>query len=416
MDIVRKKAKATFAYKKIVGVAALICGLVWGAAYASKYSSLVSASSVLLAQVEQGKLSIDVRGVGTLVPKQVNWVATEVSGRVEQVLIKAGAEVKQGDVIVTLENPELVQTLESSRWELQEVTAQLNAQRVSLESSVLDQETLVSNSKLNYEGALLTLNAQKTLLDQGVYTISTLEHEKVKIEVKQFHQRWLLEQKRFVKAQENLAAQKLAFAARLQRLERQINMQERLVDKLTVRASIDSVVQEMPLEIGQQIGVGTNVAKLAKNDEFIAEIRVPEKQIYQVALTQPVTIDTKTTKVAGKVTRIDPAVVNGTVQVDITLVGDLPKEARPELTVDGIIHVASLDQSVFVKRPMFAKANSDSSVYVVNSATNEVSLAPVKFGRSSQTHIEITSGLRPGQHIVISDVSSWKDDQITAIQ
>lgn len=414
MDIVRNKVNKRKLPTKAIGIIALVALTGWAIAYASSSTHKVAASSVVMDSVQQGEFAIDVRGVGVLVPKEVYWVATETNGRVDKLFIKAGASVKKGDPIITMSNPDLAQQLIESEWELEEVAAQLNAQRVALESQVLDQETLVVHSKLNYERALLTLNAQKRLLDQGIVAISKVDHEEVKIEVEQLSQRWQLEQKRLAKSQENLQAQIKAFDARLKRMTRGVDRIKHLVDGLTIRASIDSIVQEMPLELGQQITAGTNVARLARNDDFIAEVRIPEKQIYQVALDQPVTVDTKTTKVSGKVLRIDPSVINGTVQVDIVLTGDIPKEARPELSVDGIIHVAQIPNTLFVKRPMFAKANESASVYTVNN--NQVILNNVTYGRASQTHIEIKKGLSNGDSVVISDVSSWKEKQIQAIQ
>jgi len=415
MDIVRKKKKKNPLLKQGVMALAIVSAIAFVGNYAMGSKHTVSSNTVLLDAVQHGDFNIDVRGVGVLVPKKVYWLSTEANGRVETVHIKAGARVNKGDPIVTLSNHSLEQQLQERQWELEETKAQLNAQRVSLESQVLDQETLVVNSKLNYERALLTFNAQKKLLKQGIVDISTVEHEEVKIEVEQFLQRWKLEQKRLLKSNENLAAQKLAFNARLQRMERMLARIQHQVDNLEITASIDSIVQEMPLEIGQQVGAGSNVARLARNDNFIAEIRIPEQQIYQIALDHPVTIDTKTNKVAGKVIRIDPAVINGTVQVDVELTGAIPKEARPELTVDGIIHVATLSQTLFMKRPMYAKANTQGTVYLVDDSKN-VNLTNVEFGRSSQTHIEIKKGLSIGDNVVVSDVSSWKEKQIQAIQ
>jgi len=416
MDIVRKKKGNNLPTAKIVTAIGLVGLMIWAFSSASNINHQVSANSVLIDTVSRGEFNIDVRGVGTLVPKEVHYVATEVNGRVDNIFVKAGAVVKQGDIIVSLSNPALKQQLEESEWELEETEAQLNAQLVSLESQVLDQETLVINSQLNYERTLLTLNAQETLLGQGIVAISNIDHEEVKIEVTQLKQRWALEQKRHVKSKENLAAQKRAFDARLTRMQRGVERIKRLVDNLEIRASIDSVVQEMPLELGQQITAGSSVARLARSDEFIAEIRVPEKQIYQIALEHDVTIDTKTTKVAGKVIRIDPAVVNGSVQVDIEITGQLPKEARPELSVDGIIHVANLSDTLHVKRPMFAKASAAAEVYVVDPNNNRVTLRQIEYGRASQTHIEIKKGLFAGDNVVVSDVSSWKEKQIQAIQ
>ena len=172
MDIVRKKPNKTAVPIK----ALLICGvaglLVWAATSASNISRQVSAESVLTDVVTRGDFNIDVRGIGTLVPKEVHFVATEVSGRVDKIMVKAGAKVMQGDTLVRLTNAALKQQLEESQWELEETQAQLNAQLVSLESQVLDQETLVINSQLNYERTLLTLNAQETLLNQGIVVAS----------------------------------------------------------------------------------------------------------------------------------------------------------------------------------------------------------------------------------------------------
>ena len=416
MDIVRKKEKKLKLPLKAIVALGIFISLGWAISSASSASHAISAEQVLTDSVQRGDLQLDVRGIGTLVPKEVHWVATEVNGRIDKVFIKAGAAVKKGDAIVTMSNPVLEQQLEERRWELEETEAQLNAEQVALESRVLDQETLVTNSQLDFERAQLTLVAQQQLLEQGIVAISKIDHEEAKIEVKQLRQRWQLEQKRLTKARENYQAQKRAFKARLQRMERSVTRMQRLVDNLTITATIDSVVQEMPMELGQQIAAGTNIAKLARSDEFIAEVRIPEKQIYQVALTQEVTVDTKTTKVAGKVIRIDPAVINGTVQVDIELTGELPKEARPELTVDGIIHVAHLEDVLFVKRPMFAKANESGSVYLFTPSDNQVNQRPVEYGRASQTYIEIKSGLFAGDNIVVSDVSSWKDKKIQEIQ
>ena len=415
MDIVKKSSKKNKLPIKAMTVLAIIGVIILAISVARGSANKVTANSVLLDTVQRGDLKLSVRGVGVLVPKEVHWVATEVSGRVETVYIKAGAAVKAGDPIIAMSNPNLTQQLLESEWELEETQAQLNAQQVALESQVLDQETLVVNSQLNYERTLLTLNAQQTLLKQGIVAISKVEHEEVKIEVEQLKQRWQLEQKRLEKARENLYAQKRAFAARLKRMERSVARMQQLVDGLTIKASIDSIVQEMPLELGQQIVAGTNIAKLARKDEFIAEIRIPEKQIYQVALGQPVTVDTKTNQVTGKVIRIDPAVTNGTVQVDIALTGELPDEARPELSVDGIIHVANLTNALYVKRPMFAKALDVGQVYIVNH-DKQITLTDVQYGRASQTHIEIKNGLSAGDKVVVSDVSSWKEKQITAIQ
>ena len=412
MDIVRKKPKHNS--KKLILPAVIIfvvCIIFWQTVYSNSNSFIADKDTILMGTVQQGHFKVSVRGIGVLVPKDIRWVATHVNGRVEAIHVKAGANVTAGEVIMELANPELIQQLEEQKWELEEMQAQLLAEQVSLESALLDQETLVINSQLNYERALLTLNAQQELLSQGIVAVSKVDHEEVKIDVEQFQQRWRLEQKRLIKRKENVAAQKKAFSARLNRMQRMVSRMQSQVDGLTVRASIDSIVQEMPLELGQQVSAGTNLARLAKSGEFLAELRVPEQQVSNVSIGQQVLVDTKANKVAGVVKRIDPSVVNGSVQVDVALLGKIPKEARPELSVDGIIEIADLTDVLFVKRPMFAKQNSNTSVFTIDVTNNLANLTAVEFGQVSNTHIEIKHGLSAGDRIVISDVSSWNDRQ-----
>ena len=412
MDIVRKKTKNNS--KKLVVLTASVLvavGLFWQLAKTDSANFIVDKDSVLLDMVQRGNFDVSVRGIGVLVPKDIRWVATNVNARVEAIHAKSGARVKAGDVLMELSNPELVQQLEERQWELEEMQAQLYADEVSLESEVLDQETLVTNSRLNYERALLTLNAQKTLLAQGFVAVSVVEHEEIKIDVEQFNERWTLEQKRLIKRQKNVKAQKKAFQARLTRMKRIVARMQTQVDGLKVRASIDSIVQEMPLELGQQVNAGSNLARLAKRGEFIAELRVPEQQVSNVALGQAVVIDTKANKVNGIVKRIEPSVSNGSVQVDVELTGPIPKEARPELSVDGIIQIAKLSDVMFVKRPMFAKTGLHSTVFSFDETTSIAKLTAVEFGQVSNTHIEIIKGLSPGERVVISDISTWDGHQ-----
>lgn len=417
MDIVRKKAKSGFKQKLAIIVAVVFVTLFTGYSlvFGSSATHVVNSDALLIDSVQQGELTITVRGMGVLAPRDIRWLATNVDGKVERIHVKAGAQVKQGDLILEMSNPQLLQQLEESRWELDELEAQTLALKVTLESEVLDQEAAVINEKLNYERSSLTLNAQNTLLKQGVNAVSLIDHEAVKIEVAQNKQRWELAIKRLEKQVENVAAQMLANQARVNRMRKSVERVEQQVQQLHVRASIDAIVQAMPMELGQQVNAGTNLARLAKRDDFIAELRIPENQIQNVVIGQPVLLDTRTSKVEGVVRRIDPAVNNGVVQVDVDIVGASPKEARPELTVEGTIQIAHLDDALFVKRPMFAKSFGDSLVYLVDSTNNTAQKHTVTFGQASSNFIEIKSGLSKGQEIIVSDVSAWDVHQLIQI-
>lgn len=410
MDIVRSKPKKVISKKVISIVSLLLLVAVVFILLTTKSvgSHVVSKNTLMIGEVQQGNFNVSVRGIGILAPKDIRWVSTAVSGRVERILIKAGAQVKAGDLLLELSNPELVQRWEESKWELEEMEAEISAQAVSLESQLLDREAAVINERLNHERALLTLNAQRKLLDQSIVAVSQVDHAEVKIEVAQIKERWQLEKKRLKKGQENLIAQNKASQARLNRMKRMVERAEQQVEDLNVRATMDSLVQEMPIELGQQINAGINLAKLASNGLFIAELRVPEKQVNDVAIGQSVQIDTRNSVVAGTVERIDPTVINGQVQIDVALVGDLPSEARPDLTVEGIIEIANIEQTLFVKRPMFSKSFSEEDIYLLDEEGELAAVKTVQFGQVSNKYIEVKSGLKAGQNIIVSDTSDWQ--------
>lgn len=413
MDIVRSSKKKHINKNALVlaAIISVIAVMSWSILGGNKAGHVIDKETLLTAKVEQGELYISVRGTGILVPKDIRWIATNVSGRVERILIKAGAQVKTGDLLLVLSNPQLEQSLEETRWELEALEAQTRALEVNLESQLLDQEAAVINEKLNYERALLTFNAQQRLQQQGSTSVSQIRHEEVKIEVAQNKQRWELEIKRLAKTKENLIAQNMAYQAQLNRMRKILARAQTQVDNLNVLASMDSVVQAMPMELGQQVNIGTNLALLARTGEFIAELRVPEKMIQSVMLGQTVTVDTRHSKIAGVIKRIDPAVINGSVQVDVELTSALPAEARPDLTVDGIIDIARIANTLYVKRPMYAKAASASTVYQLDQENDLANRRQVNYGQLSTQYIQIKSGLKAGDTIIVSDSSDWEQHQ-----
>lgn len=376
----------------------------------------VSKTGLLTDQVKRGELDISVRGTGVLVPEDIEWLAINVPGKVQKVVKKAGAKVKEGDIILELSNTQLQQELTEAKWQLQVTEAETTARQVALESALLDQEIAVINEKLNFQRASLTLEAQETLLKQGVVAVSKIDFETNKINVSQFKQLWELEEKRLDKRRENLEAQAKANRATLTSMRKKVQLIQEKVDSLTVRATMDSILLEMPLELGQQVIAGHNLAKLARDDKFIAELRIPEKQIKDVIVGQSVSIDTRNSEISGIVQRIDPAVVNNTVQVDVELTGELPKEARPELTVDGEIQIVSIPNTLYVKRPMYSSGFNEFDIYQIDESGSYASRQKVKFGHMSTQHIQIIEGLNQHSTIIISDTSAWDNHQKISIR
>ena len=413
MDIVRQKKTQKPRLIKTSAIAALV--LVSMSLFywfdSSTASYLASRDTLLIDTVKRGELNITVRGTGVLAPEDFRWMATNVSGRVERILKRAGTQVMQGELLLELSNPQLEQELIEAKWELQALEAETRARKVALESDLLDQQIVVINEKLNLESSELTLNAQKELLQQGIVAISKIDFEQVRMNVNQYQQRWQLEQKRLVKRQENLTAQLDANQARLNSMRKRVERIQQQVDSLKVIATMDSIVQEMPMELGQQVSSGTNLALLARSDKYIAELRIPEKQIRDVVIGQKVSLDTRSSQIEGRVQRIDAQVVNNSVQVDVALVGELPKEVRPELTVDGVIEIATIDDTLFVKRPMYANSFSQSSVYLIEQGGAYAARKPLRFGHMSSQYIQVEQGLQEGDSIIVSDTSDWQNHQ-----
>ncbi|MEZ9819456.1 efflux RND transporter periplasmic adaptor subunit [Shewanella sp. 10N.286.45.A1] len=411
MDIVRQKKQPLFKSRSNWLILAVTCLLLVIGLFVNRNdaSFRVNEGSILADRVQRGDMEINIRGNGVLVPEDIRWIATDTAGRVERIYAKAGAVVQQGDLLLELSNPLLVQQLEEDKWELEALTAQTKAEIVAMESALLDLEAAVVNEKLNWERAMLTLKAHNKLLEQGVNIVSKIALAEIKIDVEQSKKRWQLEQRRLAKQQQNLAAQKVALQARLKRMHRVVQRSQVQVDNLNVRATMDSVVQEMSIQLGQQVNVGASLAKLARNDRYIAELQIPEKQIKDVALGQKVTIDTRSNQITGVVNRIDLAVINSSVKVDVTLTGKLPAEARPDLTVDGVIEVAHITDALYVKRPIFVKSNTLQDIYLVDETGNFALKKKVKFGLVSARYAQIEAGLKQGETIIVSDASSWKE-------
>ncbi len=410
MDIVRQPSKQSWLkkYRKYV-IGALAVPMVVILANSFRIGGFqANASSLSFGHVQRGNFMVTVQGTGVLAPRDVRWIASNVSGRVESIKLKPGAEITQGDVILTLSNPELLQQAEEIQWELEAEEAQLQALEVSLASQILDQQANVLNAEMNYESARIQLEAEKELLEEGNATVSMIDFKRSQLATKQYLSRWQIEQQRLEKLKENSTAQVNAANAMLNRLRKTLARAEHQVASLTVTAPSDGVLQDMPLEPGQQVVLGTNMAKLARQDQLIAELQVPERRIGDVLVGQGVTIDTRISKVAGKVIRIDPAVVNGTVQVDVEFVAAIPAEARPDLTVDGLIETASIDNAVFVSRPIAAQNHSKTSIYKVSGDGSSAQRVRVEFGVGSNSEIQVLAGLQPGERIILSDSSSFQ--------
>jgi multidrug resistance efflux pump len=374
-------------------------------------SYVIDKNKLVIATVEQGDFRVNVRATGVLKPLNIRWVSSQVAGRAEQVFVKAGAKVKQGDILVRLSNPELHRELAKASWELEANKAETHAAFVSLESQMVDLENAVVSAELNYQSAKLKLDAETLLMKQGNATVSNLEYQKSQLTVKQQMHNWQAQQQKIEKMHESMTATKTAQLARIGLVENNYQRVAEQVSALQVRASISGVVQQVSMQLGEQTQVGGSVALIANQATLFAELQVQEVRARDIHLGQQVTIDTRTSEITGEVIRIDPAVKAGMVMVDVKIAGNLPAEARPELTVDGLIEISNIADALYVKRPVFAPRHTEISLYKVNIDQKFASKHQVLLGQSSVNKIQIVSGLKLGDEIIISDSSHWQQHQ-----
>ncbi|PHZ83884.1 efflux RND transporter periplasmic adaptor subunit [Paremcibacter congregatus] len=364
----------------------------------------IDRDTVVLSEVKRGKFTVSVRGTGVLVPDNIEWLSANVDAKVVKLEVKAGNFVKKGDLILELSNPQLIQQFAEAQWELEAREAELKAAKTAQESALLEQKANVLNAKMDYESSLLTYNAQGELFNnQSAGAVSKITFEITRLETDQLKQRWLISQEQRVKMEENLFAQNNARAARLNQTKKILERFQQQVDNLHVKATMDSVVLEMPLEAGQSIKMGANIAKLAQEDSLIAELQVPEIQIRDVAVGQRVIIDTRNNKMEGRVARIDPSVINGNVQIDVIFSENLPDDARADLSVDGEIIITEITDALYVDRPLFAQSKSKSAFYKLIQDGQFAQRVEVTSGYGSVNQIQIIDGLQAGDKIITSD-------------
>lgn len=367
----------------------------------------VERNLVWIDTVKEGPMVRQVRGLGTLVPQDIRFIAARTNGRVDQILLRPGASVDPDTVLMILVNPDVEQAASNSQLQLAGGVAELENLRSQVERGILEQEASSARVKSEYEQARLQEQVNNELHKEGLVATVILKQSQVAAE--EAATRWAIEQKRLDLARKSVKAQIAPKEAEVQRLRAQADLAKRDYDALTVRASYAGVLQALPLEVGQQVVPGSTLARVADPTRLKAEIRIAETQAKDIQIGQIASIDTRNGIVPGLVARVDPAVLNGTVLVDVTLTGDLPKGARPDLSVDGTVELERLDKVIYVGRPAFGQERSTVGIFKLSEDGKEATRVPVQLGRSSVNTIEIVQGLQPGDRVILSDMSPWEN-------
>ena len=402
-DLARKKKLRQTAYA--VAAATVIALVTVGVSRLEPAAPRVDRDTVYLDTVQRGPMVRQVRGTGTLVPERIRWIPAATDGAVERIVIRPGARVTPETVIVELSNPELEQTALEARLNLEAAEARYENRRVEVERDILNQRATLATIEAQLKTARLQADADEQLFAQGL--VSSLELQQSQAAVEEYDTRFRIEQERLRMATDTVEAQLAVERSEVDRLRTLHELRRRQVEDLRVRAGMPGVLQQVPLEEGQRVTTGTNLARVGDPTVLKAELRIAETQAKDVQIGQTAEVDTRNGVIAGRVTRIDPAVENGTVTVDVALAGALPRGARPDLTVDGTIELERMEDVLFVGRPVFGQEESVVSLFRLEADGSHAGRARVGLGRASVNTIEVLEGLRPGDRVVLSDMSAW---------
>jgi HlyD family secretion protein len=369
----------------------------------------VDRSTVWVDTVKRGPLLRQVRGIGTLIPEEIRWIPALSDGRVEHIGVRPGTAVKSDTILVELTNPQVQQEALDAEFQVKAAEAEYNSMRVQLQSQVLNQKAQAARAQTESSQAQMRADSDAALAKLGVISEQSLKVSQGNAQ--QLDVQREIEQQRLENSARELEARLAAQRARVDQLKALYGLHLAQLNGLKIRAGSNGVLQELslsghPLQAGQQVTAGTTIAKVAQPSKLMAELRIPETQAKDVSLNQPAQIDTHNGQVAGHVSRIDPAVQNGTVTVDVALDGILPQGARPDLSVDGTVDLERLSNVLYLGRPAFGQENTTIGMFVLQADGSAVRNR-VQVGRSSVNAIEILGGLKPGDQVILSDMSRW---------
>jgi HlyD family secretion protein len=363
----------------------------------------VDRSTVWIDTVKRGPMVRQVRGLGTLVPEQIRWIPANTEGRVEKIIVWPGTHVEPDTVILELSSPELEQSANDAESKAKAAEAELTTLRATLQRELLDQESITARVHSEYEQAKMERQTNDQLAKNGL--VSDLVYKTSQVKEAELANRDEIENKRLAFSRDSIEPQIASKQAAVDQAKQLAALKLDQVNALHVSAGLSGVLQQLPIQIGQRVKVGDNLARVADPTKLKAQVKIAETQAKDILIDQKAVIDTRNGVVNGHVVRVDPAVEQGTVTVDVAIDGELPKGARPDLSVDGTIELERLDNVVYVGRPAFGQENNTVGIFKLVDGSEAVR-TPVKLGRSSVNTIEILNGLEPGDQVILSDTSS----------
>ena len=410
MDIARPEFKKQKRRKQaVIGVVALLIAAAafFGVSRLKPAAPSVERSTVWTDSVKRGPMLRQVRGLGTLVPspEDVRQIPAETEATVMRIRVLPGTQVTADTVLLEMSNPQTEQAAADADLQLKAAEAELKSLKVKLDSDLMTQRAGAATVSADYSQAQLQAETDKELYNLGV--ISGLTYKASSGKANELNTRNNIENERLQINQQAIRSQLAVQEAKVDEMRALADLKKKQLNDLKVRAGISGVLVDLPLQVGQHVQPGTMLAKVVQPEHLMASLKIPETQARDVQINEPATIDTHNGVVSGMVMRVDPAVQNGTVTVDVRITGELPKGARPDLSVDGTIDLEKLDNVLYVGRPAFGQENSTISLFRLDSQGQDAMRVPVKVGRASVNAIQILEGLHEGDTVILSDMSRW---------
>jgi RND family efflux transporter MFP subunit len=410
MDIARPEFKQQKRRRQIIWVGAGLLALILltvGVLRLKPAAPTVERATIWTDTVKRGSMLRQVRGLGTLIPNRedVLQIPAETEATVLRIVKLPGSDVQPETILVEMANPELEQEAVDAQLQVKAAQAEYQSLKVRLDSDLMTQRAGAATVNADYSEAERQAKTDKALYELGVVSGLTAKASADKAQA--LVTRNEIEDERLKINRNAIKSQLAVQQAKIEQMQALANLKQKQLDKLKVRAGVAGVLVEMPLQVGQHVLPGAELAKIVQPNHLMAELKIPETQARDVQIGEPASVDTHNGVIAGVVSRVDPAVQNGTVTVDVKLTGELPKGARPDLSVDGTIDLEKLENVLYVGRPAFGQENSTISMFVLDRQGNGASRTQVKTGRASVNLIQIESGLNEGDTVILSDMSRW---------
>ena len=402
--IARQRRTRRITYGAATAVAVLLITL--GLSRLKPAAPSVDRGTLVIDTVKRGGMLRQVRGLGTLVPEELRWIPAATEGRVERIVVQPGSTVSPDTIILELSNPELEMQALDAESQLRAAEAQYAELKVRLESQHLDQEAAAASVQADYAQARMRADTDQQLADQGL--VADLNRKLSRVAADQLENRNRIEQRRLAIAGDSIKAQLAGQQAQVEQKRVLARLRRNQVKAQAVRAGIGGMLQQVPVEVGQRVTPGTILAKVAEQNRLKAVIKVAETQAKDVQIGQPASIDTRNGVVDGRVSRVDPAAQNGTVTVDVAFTSELPKGARPDLSVDGTVELERLENILYVGRPaQGGQGPGPIGLFKLEEGGSTATRVTVRLGRASVSTVEVVGGLKEGDQVILSDTSAY---------